>query len=95
MSTDNLSPELLEKLKACTTSEELKSLVEAEGFELTDDMLQAVSGGVGDCVEWICNWYDCHENGCGDFKACGDHFCYIDNCPSQTCHSFTCQTKNQ
>lgn len=48
-----LDKDLVMKAKACKTTEELSELAEAEGFELTDEMLDAVSGGVTDevCIE--------------------------------------------
>lgn len=45
MNYDDLSPELQEKAKACTTSEEVLALAKAEGYELTDEQLESVAGG--------------------------------------------------
>ena len=45
--TSNFTPEQLEKAKACKTSDELMALVREEGIELTDEQLDAISGGVG------------------------------------------------
>ena len=45
MEFKDLSPELQEKVKACETPEELLALAKAEGRELTDDELEAISGG--------------------------------------------------
>ena len=42
---DNLSDELKEKAKQCKTMDELMELVEKEGIELPDDVLDAVAGG--------------------------------------------------
>ena len=53
MNFDELSPELQEKVKACKTPEEMLELAKKEGYELSDDELEAVSGG----MEW-CNAYD-------------------------------------
>ena len=53
MNFDELSSELQEKVKACKTPEELLELAKEEGYELSDDELEAVSGG----MEW-CNAYD-------------------------------------
>ena len=47
---DLKSPELQEKLKACQTAEDLVRLALENGYELNDDELEAVSGG----VEWSC-----------------------------------------
>ena len=52
MNLENLSPEQIEKAKACKTPEELFELAKAEGVELSDDQLEAVSaGGIWD---WDC-----------------------------------------
>lgn len=61
MDKDDLSPELREKARACKTTEELLTLAETEGVELSDDQLEAVSGGAmwDDCETFL----DCN----GDF----------------------------
>ena len=41
----DLSPELREKAKACNTPEELLALAKKEGYKLSDEEMQAVSGG--------------------------------------------------
>ena len=43
--TSNFTPEQLEKAKACKTSDELVALAQAEGIDLTDEQLDAISGG--------------------------------------------------
>ena len=45
MDFENLSDELKEKARACTSAEELMALVKEEGIELTDEQLESVSGG--------------------------------------------------
>lgn len=47
----SLSPELLEKLKACKTVDEVTKLMSDNDIELDDDMMEAVSGGCssGNC----------------------------------------------
>ena len=40
-----LTEEQIEKVKACKNTEELLALVKAEGIQLTDEQLEAVSGG--------------------------------------------------
>ena len=51
MNFEELTPEQIEKAKACKTTEELVALAKAEGVELTDDQLAAASGGG--------EWYEC------------------------------------
>ena len=41
----SLSPEILEKLKACETADEVMKLMSDHDIELDDDMMEAVSGG--------------------------------------------------
>ncbi len=41
-----LTKEQIAKVKACKNSEELLALARAEGIELSDEQLAAVSGGV-------------------------------------------------
>ena len=40
-----LSEEQIKKVEACKSSEEILALAKAEGMELTDEQLEAVSGG--------------------------------------------------
>ena len=54
MDLKDLTPELLEKAKACKTREEFLTLLDSEGLELTDEQLDAVSAG------WT---WDCSEQG--------------------------------
>ena len=42
---DLKNPELQEKLKSAKTAEELVALAKEQGVELTDEQLEAVSGG--------------------------------------------------
>ena len=45
-----LSEEQIKKVEACKDSEEILSLAKAEGVELNEEQLAAVSGGA--CLEW-------------------------------------------
>ena len=56
---DLKNPELQEKLKTCKSMSELASLAGEVGVALTDDQLEAVSGGA---------WWDCDAY-CGS-KEC-------------------------
>ena len=42
-----LSEEQIAKIKACKNQEEILAIAKEEGIELTDEQLQAVSGGCG------------------------------------------------
>ena len=43
------NPELQEKLKSAKTPEEMLALAREEGFELTDEELEGISGGWNTC----------------------------------------------
>lgn len=45
MDTNDVTPELKERAKACKTDEELDALSKSEGAELTVEQLDAVVGG--------------------------------------------------
>ena len=58
---DGLSDDLKKKVTECRTSEELMNLAKTEGIELSDEQLDAISGG----FEWTgsCSCYcDCQED---------------------------------
>ena len=73
MNIEDLTPEQLEKAKACTSPEELLALAKDAGYELTDDELDAVVGGrlfgladsAGDVKEPGCLWYSCTDRSDG------------------------------
>lgn len=46
MNYEDLTPEQMEKAKACKTPEELLALAKEEGYELSEEDLNAVSGGL-------------------------------------------------
>ena len=46
MDLDKLSPEIQEKIKTCTSADELMTLAREEGVELSDAELDAIVGGV-------------------------------------------------
>jgi hypothetical protein len=54
----NLSDEQKAQLKNCKTPEDMLAFAKKAGYELSDDALDAVSGGHMDS----CSWYECHEN---------------------------------
>ena len=63
MNFEYLDAELQEKAKACKTPEELLKLAADEGYELSDEQIESISGGLGDwgsdCQDW-CD--DCPEH---------------------------------
>lgn len=59
MGFESISPEQLEKAKACKTPEELAALASEEGFELSDEALEGIAGGI-DMPELPDERIDCH-----------------------------------
>ena len=58
MEFNDLTPEQKERAKACKTPEEILALAKEEGYELSDEELDGVSGG------WCSS--DCSSDGqCG------------------------------
>ena len=51
MDFNDLSPELREKAKACKTPEEMLALAKKEGYKLSEEELEAVSGGGWSCSD--------------------------------------------
>ncbi len=75
---NGLSQEEIAKVKACKNNEELLALAKAEGVELTDEQLNAISGGgvcsvVSDIGDKI-NPYDCPKCGSNDKKVDGNTY---------------------
>lgn len=54
MRFEDLTPEQKEKVKTCKSADELMAIAKEEGHELTDDELEAVSGGDWDCWD-VCS----------------------------------------
>ena len=48
MKYEDLTPEQMEKARACKSAEELVGLAKEEGVELTDEQIELISGGGGD-----------------------------------------------
>lgn len=67
-----LTNEQIAKVKACKNSNEILKLAKEEGIELTEEQLNAISGGgcniiskIGDAI----NQDDCPMCGCNDVKV--------------------------
>ena len=56
MKFEDLTPEQMEKAKACKTPEDILALAKKEGYELDDEELQAIAGGE--------EWYQCSDHHC-------------------------------
>ena len=66
----DISPELREKAKACTSPEELIELAKSEGYKLSDQDLEAVSGGSAWTSTGCKNYRDpCKSHNYGDTRA--------------------------
>ena len=52
MNFENLTEEQKKKAQACKTPEEMLALAREEGYELSDEQLEAVSGG------WDCDGFE-------------------------------------
>ena len=75
-----MTPEQIEKAKACKTAEELFALAKEEGMELSEKELDAVSGGT-----WINGQYfKCTTFGCGGYD------CFVFSCSSVNCTAVEC-----
>jgi predicted ribosomally synthesized peptide with nif11-like leader len=61
MNFDELSPELQKRAQTCKTPEEVLNLAREEGYELSDDELQSISGG----MKWRRE-----DKTCSDFAPC-------------------------
>ena len=57
MDFSNISPELREQARACKSTEELVALAESEGINLSDEQLDAISGG----FDWSCSDAQAYE----------------------------------
>ena len=63
---ERISPELMEKAKACTSPEELMELAKRENLQISLDELDSASGGTGECpynCTWVCLRLGPYEEG--------------------------------
>ena len=51
MKFEDLTPEQREKLQACKTPEDIQALARDEGYDLTDEELEAASGAGWACFD--------------------------------------------
>ena len=58
MDFNDLTPEQQEKARACKTPEDVLALAKEDGIELTDEQIEAVSGGWDDCDTYTGNKHD-------------------------------------
>ena len=56
---DDLTEKQKAKALACKTPEDLLALAEAEGIDITDEELTAISGGWTPCPDLTCGKYTC------------------------------------
>ena len=52
MKFEDLTPEQMEKARACKTPEDVLALAKEEGYDLSDEELQSISGGID--TSWVC-----------------------------------------
>jgi len=82
-----LTDEQIKKVKECKSSEEILNLAKSEGFELSDEQLEAVSGGFcggggekisKDCPKCKSGWTNCIEQ----YEKDGEKWykCYCRSC---------------
>ena len=66
MAAEGITSERMERAKACRTADELSSLAAEEGFELSDEMLEGVAGGIdlSECRRYrhICSQLTIHHS---------------------------------
>ena len=72
MDFNNLSDELKERAIACETPEDMLALASEEGYELSEEELEGVSGG----GLWSCSDY-CSDGPCS--AVCGPGCGIVDN----------------
>ena len=80
-----LSEEQIKKVEECKNSEEILNLAKEEGMELTDEQLEAVSGG--GCF----GTFKCKKCGSKDIKETVER---VDSLGSNThtyCHTYRCR----
>ena len=62
MNLDDISPEIMARAKECKSPEEILALAKEAGYKLSDEELEAVSGGDTDsdwCLLYYCEGMFC------------------------------------
>ena len=88
MDFESLSEEQKAKAKACKTPEDMLALAKEEGYELSDDDLDAVSGGGfwnEEKSNFATTYYECDKLECNNFG------CDRVTCPGISCNEFNHQ----
>ena len=80
MEFEELTPEQQRKAKICKTIDELSKLAKDEGYDLSLDQLDGISGG----ADW-----DCDEDSYESYRNCSGY-----GCEDYGCNSFTCKNAN-
>ena len=84
MNYDELTDEQKAAARACKTPEELLALAKQEGYEISDEDLEAVAGGgwMTEELDGVSTTYkECSSLSCGEF-----------GCTKVICPDFTCKT---
>ena len=58
MAFENVPDSIKNRAEACKTPEELLALAAEEGYELSDEELNAINGGL---LTQDCTWHDCTD----------------------------------
>lgn len=77
---EGLSEEQIAKVKACNNAEEILALAKAEGLELTQEQLEAASGGAGSCLPDAKLEHKCPECGSTDVKLIAHQYLVCQQC---------------
>ena len=72
MELSNLSPEIQEKISACNSPEEILALAKEEGYALSEEELEQISGGKS-WVTTVVDRYQCPK--CGSFDISVEPLC--------------------
>ena len=75
-----LTEEQIAKVKACKNQEEILAIAKQEGIELTDEQLEAVSGGVCLVQEVGDTRKTCPECGSKNVITLGDQYLLCNDC---------------